>query len=62
MGYGSWFNVRLMNCEIFIFTYSLSFWDPVSFFLMMGEVGGGGGAARGGLSVFVRLLKTPTKH
>ena len=59
MGYGSWFNVRLMNCEIFIFTYSLSFWDPVSFFLMMGEVGG---AARGGLSVFVRLLKTPTKH
>ena len=61
MGYGSWFNVRLMNCEIFIFTYSLSFWDPVSFFLMMGEVGGGG-AARGGLSVFVRLLKTPTKH
>ena len=59
MGYGSWFNVRLMNCEIFIFTYSLSFWDPVSFFLMMGVVGG---AARGGLSVFVRLLKTPTKH
>ena len=46
MGYGSWFNVRLMNCEIFIFTYSLSFWDPVSFFLMMGEVGGGGGGGR----------------
>ena len=47
MGYGSWFNVRLMNCEIFIFTYSLSFWDPVSFFLMMGEVGGGGGSGEG---------------
>ena len=24
MGYGSWFNVRLMNCEIFTFTSSLS--------------------------------------
>ena len=42
MGYGSWFNVRLMNCRIFIFTSSLSFWDPVSFFFMVGEGGGGG--------------------
>ena len=23
MVYGSWFNVRLMNCEIFIFIFSL---------------------------------------
>ena len=38
MGCCSWFNVRLMNCEIFIFTSSLSFWDPFSFFLMVGEV------------------------
>ena len=43
MGCCSWFNVRLMNCEIFIFTSSVSFWDPFSFFLMVGEVGGGGG-------------------
>ena len=50
MGYGSWFNVRLMNCEIFIFTSSLSFWDPFSFFLMVWEVGRGGGGERGGLS------------
>ena len=42
MEYGSWFNVRLMNCEIFIFTPNLSFWDPFSFFLMVGEVAGGG--------------------
>ena len=42
MGCWSWFNVSLMNCEIFIFTSSLSFWDPFSFFLMVGEVGGGG--------------------
>ena len=48
MGYGCWFNVRLMNCEIFIFTSSLSFWDPFSFFLMVGELRGGGG--RGGLN------------
>ena len=47
MGYGSWFNVRLMNCEIFILTSSLSFWDPFSFFLMVGEgVGGGVGLSR----------------
>ena len=47
MEYGSWFNVRLMNCEIFIFTSSLSFWDPFSFFLMVGEgVGGGVGLSR----------------
>ena len=59
MGYGSWFNVRLMNCEIFIFTSSLSFADPFSFFLMVGEVAGGGGVD---LAVFFRLLKTPTKH
>ena len=31
MRYDSWFNVRLMNCEIFIFTSSLSSWDPFSF-------------------------------
>ena len=42
MEYGSWCNVRLMNCRIFIFTYSLSFWDPFSFFFMVGEGGGGG--------------------
>ena len=59
MGYGSWFNVRLMNCEIFIFTPSLSFWDPFSFFFMVGEVAGWGGVD---LAVFFRLLKTPTKH
>ena len=47
MVYGSWFNVRLMNCEIFIFTSSLSFWDPFSFFLMVGVgVGGGVGLSR----------------
>ena len=57
MGCCSWFNVRLMNCEIFIFTSSLSFSDPFSFFLMVGEWGGGVD-----LAVFVRLLKTPTKH
>ena len=48
MGYGSWFNVRLMNCEIFIFTSSLCFWDPFSFFPYGGGVGGGGGG--GGFS------------
>ena len=59
MEYGSWFNVRLMNCEIFIFTSSLCFWDPFSFFPYGGGVGGGGGVD---LAVFVRLLKTTTKH
>ena len=55
MGYGSWFNVRLMNCEIFIFTYSLSFWDPVSFFLMVGG-GGGKGWIKPSLLDCLRLL------
>ena len=36
MRHGFWFNVRLMNCEIFIFTSSLNFWDPFSFFDIVG--------------------------
>ena len=38
----SWFNVRLMNCEIFIFTSK--FLGP---FLVLSYGGGGGGGGEG---------------
>ena len=41
MRYGSWFNVRLMNCKIFIFTSSLSF-GPFFVFSYGGEGVGAG--------------------
>ena len=49
MRHGFWFNVRLMNCEIFIFTSSLSFWELFRSFLWWGR-GEGEGEGGDGLS------------
>ena len=46
MRHGFWFNVRLMNCEIFIFTPSLNFGTLFRSFILWGRGGVGGGLSR----------------